>query len=291
VRSPPNLTVQQLEYLIAVADARTWAEAAAGIGVTQSALSQGLSELERRVGVELFERAGRRRVLGRSAKPVLDHARAVVAATQDLGDWAARHRGGALGELRVGMIDAAAVHHFPKVLRRYRGERPDVDLRLTVSPSGALLASLARAELDVVVCVEPLTPVHGVEWSGLLSEPLSVFATPGASARTHREWGPWVTFPTESHTRALIARALRATGAPFNVVAESNQPEVLREMVQLGLGWTVLPVVQAAGLAPFRTTPIGSRRLVVARRIAAAPLPAADDLINILRSANVTRLP
>src|SRR5688572_26397008 len=105
MRPPPNLTVQQLEYLVAVADARTWAEAAAGIGVTQSALSQGLGELERRVGVTLFERAGRRRVLARSAQPVLDHARAVVAATQNLGEWAVRQRGGDLGELRVGMID------------------------------------------------------------------------------------------------------------------------------------------------------------------------------------------
>ena len=63
----PNLTVQQLEYLVAVADAPTWAVAASVMGVTPSAMSQGLAELERRVGIPLFERDGRRRVLATSA--------------------------------------------------------------------------------------------------------------------------------------------------------------------------------------------------------------------------------
>lgn len=281
----PNLTVQQLEYLVAVVDERTWAEAAVSVGVTQSALSQGLAELERRVGVPLFERAGRRRVLAPAAEPVLDHARAVVAATRDLGAWAARQRGGSSGALRLGLIDAAAVHHFPKVLRRYRRERPDVELRLTVAPSGSLLRDLAAAQLDLVVCVEPPTPVEGVEWSALITEPLAAFAPPGASIGPHRSWGPWVTFPSGSHTRSVIVEALRTLGAPFDVVAESHQPEVLREMVRLGLGWAVLPTVQAAGLNPVRATPVASRRLVVARRRAAAPLPAADALITTLRRA------
>jgi len=70
----PNLTVQQLDYLVTVVDAPTWADAAARLGVTPSALSQGLAELERRVGVPLFERDGRRRVLSAGATPVVDHA-------------------------------------------------------------------------------------------------------------------------------------------------------------------------------------------------------------------------
>jgi DNA-binding transcriptional LysR family regulator len=281
----PNLTVQQLEYLVAVVDERTWADAAATVGVSPSALSQGLAELERRLGVPLFERAGRRRVLAPAAGPVLDHARTVVAATRDLGAWATRQQRGDQGSLRLGMIDAAAVHHFPKVLRRYRRERPDVELRLSVAPSGALLADLARADLDLVVCVEPPAPIDGVEWSPLRTESLSVFAPSDVPTAMHRDWGPWVTFPRGSHTRSVIAAALRSVGAPFDVVAESHQPDVLREMVLLGLGWTVLPTVQAAGLTPVRATPLANRSLVVARRIAAAPLPAADALITTLRSA------
>ena len=43
----PDISITQLEYLVAVQEAETWAEAAANLGVCQSALSQGLAELQR----------------------------------------------------------------------------------------------------------------------------------------------------------------------------------------------------------------------------------------------------
>ena len=274
----PNLTVQQLEYLVAVADAPTWALAAASVGVTPSALSQGLAELERRVGLPLFERDGRRRVLSATAAPVLAHAREVVAKTLDLARYAIQVRDGRTGTLRVGMIDAAAVQHFSHTLRQFRAQRADLDLRLTVTSSAALLALLANAELDLAVCVEPPTPVESIATAPLMGEPLLVHAPDRqALERPRREWGPWLTFPAGSHTRAVIEQALRRIGAPFDVVAESHQPEVLREMVRVGLGWTVLPAGprrEAAGLAVGDH--IADRQLVLARRDGAVPNPAAD---------------
>ena len=80
----PDLSIRQLEYLVAVAEYPTWGEAADQVGVSASALSQGLAELERRVGVPLFDREGRRRVLRPAAGEVLEHARRVLALTGDL---------------------------------------------------------------------------------------------------------------------------------------------------------------------------------------------------------------
>jgi DNA-binding transcriptional LysR family regulator len=100
-----------------------------------------------------------------------------------------------------------------------------------------------------------------------------------------------VTFPVGAHTRLVIQQALRRVGAPFDVVAESHQPEVLREMVRVGLGWTVLPPVSgrrpAAGPAagPAVGPPLGERRLVVARRAAAVPNPAGEALAQALHRA------
>jgi DNA-binding transcriptional LysR family regulator len=288
VEALPNLTVQQLEYLVAVTSSPTGAEAAAALGVSQSALSQGLAALERRVGVRLFERRGRRRLLAPTAQPVLDHALAVLGSTRDLASWATRQRAGDEGLLRVGMIDAAAVNYYPRVLRRFREQRPDVELRLTVSPSEPLLVDLARATLDLAVCVEPPGAVDAVEWSVLRTDHLAVYAPPGVEVGRPHTWGPWVTFPEASHSRAVIAAALQQAGARFDVVAESHQPDVLREMVVLGMGWTVLPTAQAGPLHPARTKPLVERRLVVARRIGAAPQPAADNLIAALRRATTT---
>lgn len=282
----PNLTVQQLEYMVAAAVSPTRAAAAAGLGVTPSALTQGLAELERRVGVPLFERHGRQTRLRPQAAEVLAHARRVVAETRDLARWAETRRSGSAGTVRLGTIDAVAVHHRADAIRRHRRVSPDLDLRLTVAPSGALLDSLRVGDLDLVVCVESADPPVGIDTVICLEEPLHAYAPDGAAVGAPATWGPWVTYPDGSHTRSVIAAGLMAVGAPFEVVAESNQPDVLREMVRLGMGWAVLPEAQAeAGvesLERVRRLPIGVRRLVVARRSGAPPDAAVEALATVL---------
>ena len=282
----PNLTVQQLEYMVAAAASPTRAAAAAGLGVTPSALTQGLAELERRVGVPLFERHGRQTRLRPQAAEVLAHARRVVAETRDLARWAETRRSGSAGTVRLGTIDAVAVHHRAAAIRRHRRVSPDLDLRLTVAPSGALLDSLRVGDLDLVVCVESADPPVGIDAVTCLEEPLHAYAPDGAAVGAPATWGPWVTYPDGSHTRSVIAAGLMAVGAPFEVVAESNQPDVLREMVRLGMGWAVLPEAQAeAGvesLERVRRLPIGVRRLVVARRSGAPADAAVEALATVL---------
>lgn len=283
----PDLSIRQLEYLVAVADAPTWASAAAEVGVSPSALSQGLAELERRVGVPLFGRQGRRRTLRPTAEPVLAHARQVVALTGDLARWAEQTRSGERGIVRLGMIDAAAVFHHPDTLRRFRSDHPDLSLRLRVEPSGPLLEALVAGELDLVVCVAPDPAPPGTSVTPLLEEQLAVYRPDGKRAGPPAAWGPWVLFPDGSHSRRVIADALREVGAPVEVVAESHQPEVLREMVALGLGWTVLPVVQAeSGDRPLRRARVlTSRHLVAVVRSGGPPDPAIAALLASLVAA------
>ena len=277
----PDLSIRQLEYLVAVADASTWAAAAERVGVSASALSQGLAELERRVGVPLFDREGRRRVLRPAAAEVLAHARQVVALTGDLAGWAARTRAGGSGRLRVGMIDAAAVGHFSHHLREFRRDHPDLELMLTVGPSGQLLDDLESGRIDVAICVAPTEARRGVHTTLLLTEDIAVYSPDGRRPRRPTTWGPWVVFPEGSHTRAVILAALRELGAPIEIVAESHQPDVLRAMVGLGLGWTVLPVVQAEMGTDALTSGrvIGRRDLVVATRAGGAIDPAVRLLL------------
>ena len=275
-----QLTTQQLEYLVAIDRHETWGEAAASVGVSPSALSQGIAELERRLGVALFERDGRRRVPARDHEPVLRYAEAAVAATRDLARWLASRRSGTTGVVRLGMIDAAATHHFRDELRAHRRQRPEVDLLLAVDPSGPLLRRLVRGELDLVVCVETDELPPGITTQPLLDDPLSVLAPGDAADVAPGGWGPWVTFPSGSHTRQVVADALRSAGAGFEVVAESNQPEVLREMALLGVGWTVLPLAGLGSVEGLRVVrrDLVVRRLVLARRAGARPDPAVDDL-------------
>ena len=281
----PDISIRQLEYLVAVADAPTWATAADRVGVSASALSQGLAELERRVGVELFESVGRRRILRTTVTPVLEHARQVLALTRDVSTWAECLRTAQSGRVRLGMIDVAAVVHFPDVLRAFRAERADVEFMLSVASSRSLLNDVQRGALDLAVCVEPPEPIAGVDTTSLLSEPMIVYGPPNSMIGTPQSWGPCVLFPSDSHTRRLVVERLRALGAPVTIAAESHQPDVLREMVLLGLGWTVLPRSQGESERGAMTVgdQILERKLVLARRSGAVTDPAVDELARRLR--------
>ncbi|MDP7066248.1 MAG: LysR family transcriptional regulator [Acidimicrobiales bacterium] len=289
----PDISITQMEYLVAAQEATTWAKAASDLGVSQSALSQGLAELQRRLGIELFAWNGRKRIPTSAAQEVTEHARRILALTSDLSGWADQVRAGSAGKLRVGMIDAAAVDHFGETLKEFRENNPHLDLHITVGSSGQLLEDLLSGDLDLAVCVA--TDATTFMRVPLLEEALYIYAPPGTNASTPQNWGPWVTFPRGSVTRDLIESALRSAGAPFSVVAESNQPEVLSELVHIGMGWTVLPRMQAerppASLIPIRKTPLLKRVLVATTRDSGLANPAASALISKLQqeSAKVTQ--
>ena len=283
--SLPDLSIRQLEYLIAVAEENTWADASDAVGVTPSALSQGLAELERRVGVSLFDRVGRRRILHPNAEILLDHARQVISLTSDLAKWSDRMRNAHEGTIRVGMIDIAAVNYFQSVLKDFRTEHPSLNFHLNVSPSRPLIDALQRGQLDLVVCIEPGYEIKGIQIEPLLTETLSIYKPGGGPLGPPSKWGPWVLFPESSNTRKIISAALKERGSSVEVVADSPQPEVLKEMVNLGIGWTILPNVQAED-GPRPLTPssiLSTRNLIVASRKNAAQSPAVLSLLASLK--------
>ena len=287
----PKVTIQQLEYLEAVTTADTWAEAAATVGVSASALSQGLAELEKRIGLPLFAWRGRQRIIDTDAVPVVDYCRRVLADTRDLSDWIERRHAGEVGQLRLGMIDVGAVHHYPDQLAEFRHSHPEVSLTLAVAPSAPLLSRVVDGDLDLAIVVQPddeMVERHDLVVVELLDEPLAVYAPAGVPVGKPDTWGPWVTFPEDSLTRQTIAAELQRRGAPFEVVAESNQPDVIREMVNLSIGWTVLPEVQAErGERPLRRAlkdQFANRRLVAVRRSTSSN-PLIDELLGVLTSS------
>lgn len=282
----PNLSTAQLSYLVAITRHRTWAEAASSLGVTPSALSQGIAELERRLGVPLFAADGRRRVPHDYTATVAEAAERVLADLEQVTRWVRSVGSGQVGKLRVGMIDIAAVHHCRDAVRKFRRAHATLDVGFTVAPTGELLERLERSELDVAVCVDP-DGVGRFDSTPLVRDELAVYAPPGVAADVPpAQWGPWLLFPSDSRTRRAIDRRLRAIGAPIVVEMESHQPEVLVQMVRLGLGWTVLPTTQAEQgpnrLARAMAEPLLSRTISAVTRRGGAQHPAVAPFIAAL---------
>ncbi|MFN8638009.1 MAG: LysR family transcriptional regulator [Dehalococcoidia bacterium] len=264
--------VAQLIYLREVARSGSFTAAAEYLGVSQPALSQSLADLERRIGVTLFERAGRRRELTEAGREALRAASEVLDRLDVLRD---RLRAGAAGEagtLRVGMIDAASLYLLPRAMRAFREGHPDVELRLLVDTSEQLLARLRAFDLDVAFVVGPLEEdLVGVP---VVEEPLYVYRPAEAPSGEAPEWA---LYPSGSRTRQLIDEAFARTGIRPSATFESANPEILRQAIALGLAWGVLPPGVAEGAEPAIVR-VGESALVTRTLVAAgrrtAPLDA-----------------
>lgn len=231
---------QQLAYLREVERSGTFTEAARRLHVSQPALSQALAELERRVGLPLFEPRGRLRELTEAGREAARFASEVLGRASEFQAWAQAYREGESGTLTVGMIDAASLYALPEALRRFREVYPGVNLRLVVDTSDVLVERLRRYDLDLAFVVAPVAA--GLDAVEVGREPLHVYAPAGhgGDERDPRE-AEWVLYPVGSHTRQQIDEGLARLGVVPMVTLESHNPEVLRQMVALGLGWSVLP--------------------------------------------------
>lgn len=281
-----GVTLRQLAYLRGAARASSFTAAAAGLGVSQPALSQALGELERRLGAPLFEPAGRQRRLTEDGGEVLAFAEHVLAEAGALREQLSARSNAEAGSLRVGMIDAASLYVLPEVIRDYRLAHPGVDLHLRVDSSSPLMAQLRAFELDVVFAIGPSDPdLEAVE---VLREPLHLYAPPGtADVIRPPDDAEWALYEPGSRTRALIDAGLARMGIRPRVSLESANPQVLRQMVELGLGWSVLPPGVAEGnearlIGGARRGPRVAERALVAMRRAGSPAhPRVEALLRL----------
>ncbi len=274
-----GLTLQQLRYFNAVAEGDTFAGAAAAIGISQSALSQGIARLEQVAGVRLLERDGRRRRLTEAGALVAGYASRVLGESDSLADQLEEHRSGVAGTLRVGLVDAAPLYLFRDQIAAYRAARPEVALAITVAGSLQLEQRLVEFRDTVAIVV---APAGRVDTAPLVEEPLHVYGS-----GSDLEQGTWALYPTGSRTRATIDAGLAAAGIRAQVAVESGNPAVLRELAALTDSFTVLPeaIVAAGPPLPKRLDRLTTRRFVAAARAIDAMSAPAVEFVAALRSA------
>ncbi len=288
-----SLNFRSLYYLQAVERHGTFTEAAWELGISQPALSHSLAELSRRLGVPLFRKDGRRRVLTEAGQRVVRYADRVIGQTGDLVRWLDSWQRGEVGSLRVGLIDTVGLYTLPSGLARWQQELPEIDLQLVVAESEEVLAMLDRYEVDLALVVGPSGSRYNSE--AIATERMHVYSWPDDPAGTSISGSEvatpagWALYPASSRTRLLIDQGLAQLGIHPEVALESAHPTVLRQMAVLGYARTVLPqqVATAGEDSDLREGPLVALRLIEAVWRSGEDLdPRAARLIEFVKEEN-----
>ena len=288
----PPLNFRSLRYLQEVQRSESFTEAAWELGISQPALSHSLAELARRLGVALFRRDGRRRVLTEAGKRVASYADQVIGQTTDLVRWLESWERGEVGSLRVGMIDTVGLYTLPSGLSRLQEEVPEIDLQLVVAESAELLSMLDDYQVDLVFVVGPAGARYNSK--SITAERMHVYSpaedlsvrSGDADAFEPTPEG-WALYPPGSRTRLLIDQGLAQLGVRPEVALESAHPTVLRQMAVLGYARTVLPsqVAEAGPGSPLNEGPLVALRMIEAVwRVDSDLDPRAARLLDLVGS-------
>ncbi|HEY2745855.1 MAG TPA: LysR family transcriptional regulator, partial [Polyangia bacterium] len=140
--APHPVTLRQLQYLCAVAETRSFRRAAALCHVAQPSLSSQLAAAERALGVRVFERDRRRVLVTAAGAALLERARALVVAADDLADAAARLADPFAGTLRIGVIPTIAPYLLPAIAPALKRALPKLRVLWSEDKTAALAAAL-----------------------------------------------------------------------------------------------------------------------------------------------------
>lgn len=272
-----DLDIRYLRYVVEVADAGHFSRAARRLGMSQSALSQGVLKVERHLGFQLFDRHPSGTTPTRAGRAFVADARKAVLAFDETLDRAGRRRRGETGRLTVGFTAAAGLDLIPRILAAFFDLHPGVDVRLVESAFNDRSAGLSDRGSDVafvrlplddaglcaeVVAEEPLVIAlagdHALSASGsvavddIVDEPL--VCAPGADEAWTRFWR------LEDYRRA-----------PAQVVAYADSCEAEMQIVASGRASVVTSAVAVshfarAGVAFVPIQDVAPSRVAVAHR-------------------------
>ncbi|MGN1376553.1 MAG: hydrogen peroxide-inducible genes activator [Prevotella sp.] len=147
------MTLQQLEYIVAVYRHRHFGKAAEECGVTQPTLSAMIQKLENELSVKLFNRSSQQVIPTQVGRLVVEQAWKVLSRARKIEDIVAEEKHSLTGVFRLGVLPTIAPYLLPRFFPRFVAEHPDLDLRVIEMKTEDIKKSLAKGSLDAAVIV------------------------------------------------------------------------------------------------------------------------------------------
>jgi DNA-binding transcriptional LysR family regulator len=241
-----NLSFRQLRVFLEVAGQGSVTRAAETLHLTPPAVSMQIKEIESQVGLQLFDRSGRRLSLSTAGEYFSVHAKRMLAALRDAENAMGRFKRLEHGLLTVGMVSTAK-YFVPRLLALFRGDHPGIDVRLVVSVNReALLPLLESGDCDLAVMGRPPREL-AARAEAFAAHPLVFVCPPG-----HELLGmgrlqvasmaafPFIVRERGSGTRQAMEKFLADHRFEPRITMEMGSNETIKQAVMAGMGVSML---------------------------------------------------
>jgi DNA-binding transcriptional LysR family regulator len=235
----------------AVAGELHFGRAARSLHMTQPPLTQGIAQLERLLGVRLFERTKRSVRLTPAGEALLPQVQELLARARELPQQAQAAAAGELGRLRIAFVSTVGFALLPQWLRVFRARHPRVQMELIEATGDVQVDAFARAEIDAGFMLHsPGFAPRGLQHRPVAREPL-VLAVPDAHPLAHAPRlslarvlaESLVIFPRRivPSLHDAVLGMYHAAGLEPRVVQEAIQMQTIVNLVSAGLGLAWVP--------------------------------------------------
>lgn len=252
------MTLQQLQYIVALDDHRHFVKAAEACFVTQPTLTMQIRKLEADIGVPLFDRRTQPVRPTEVGAQVIAQARVLLHEADQLHALVQEMHSGISGRFRIGIIPTLAPYLLPLFLTEFAQAHPEMQLSIDERKTSRILKSLRRGELDLGILV---TPVDASEFEevALFKEPFLAYLTEGHALwhkkRLERsdlkEQALWVLSEGHCFREQTLSLCDRPSAAGNdNVLYESGSIETLKHLVRRGSGMTLVPELSVVSNDP-----------------------------------------
>lgn len=225
-----------LRTFLAVAEARSFTNAARRLGLSQPTVSQHVRKLEEAAGRRLIARDTRDVRLTDNGDAMAGFARTILAAQASASSY---FSGSAMkGRLRFGTADDLAITQLPRILRHFRQLNPEINLELTVNQSAPLYRRLKAGQLDLIFIKRgPSEPDEGTR----VSRDSMVWVSQEKTMIEQGEPVPLITYQGPSISRQMSIAALEEAGRTWRITCNTREVNGVLAAVRAGLGVAVFP--------------------------------------------------
>ncbi len=293
------MTLQQLEYIVAVYRTRHFVKAAEACGVTQPTLSAMIQKLEAELDVKLFERSSQQVMPTAIGKVVVEQAWKVLNRARKLKDIVAEEKKSLTGTFRLGILPTIAPYLLPRFFPRLMRENSSLEIRVVEMKTADIRRAIDRGEIDAAVMVDT-GDLDDYALTTLFYEQFLAYVSPSdqlsakKSIKTSDLSNELLWLLDEGHCfRDQLVKYCQLKAAKTSQSAYSlGSIETFMRIVENGQGMTFIPELATMQLTPTQkelvrpfAIPIPTREVVMATSKAFVRKSLLDMIVGQIRNS------